>query len=83
MKDDADPLDGWSYNEYIAHATSAKNDVYGAFFNFLRSLLLDFCRQVKTNKISFRLFAVDATKLPDYLGDTQFDRIEVSASSIS
>ncbi|KNG52716.1 mynd finger family protein [Stemphylium lycopersici] len=34
--------------------------------------------QVKTNKISFRLFAVDATKLPDYLGDTQFDRIEVS-----
>ncbi|CAA9965929.1 DUF4470 multi-domain protein [Pyrenophora teres f. maculata] len=78
MRDDADPLAGWSYNEYITHSKAAKNDVYGTFFNFLRSLFMEFCKQIHSVKIAFTLFDVDAVKLPSYLTDITFDRIEVS-----
>jgi hypothetical protein len=78
MKDDADPLYGWSHSEYIAHATAAKNDVYGAFFKFLRSLLMKFRKRLQRTKIMFRLFAVDAVKVPGYVGNILFDRIDIS-----
>lgn len=82
MKDDANPLSGWSYNEYMACATGAKNDVYGAFFIFLRNTLLTFCKRIQTSKITLQLFAIDATKLPDFLNGITFDRIEVSPLSL-
>ncbi|PZC93522.1 MYND finger family protein [Pyrenophora tritici-repentis] len=78
MLDDADPLSGWSYNEYITHSSAAKNDVYGAFFNFLRNLLLQFCKRVRNSKIVFRLFNVNAVNLPSYTKDIRFDRIEAA-----
>jgi hypothetical protein len=83
MTDQTDPLDGWSYNEYITHATGAKNDVYGAFFNFLRSMLLKFCNRIHNTKSFFRLFAVDPLRLPGYLRDMTFDRIEVGGSFLA
>ena len=77
MKDDADPLGGWSYAEYIKCVPAARNDVYGAFFFFLRDMLLVFCKRVRSCNISFQLSAVDAVTLPKYLKDIKFDRIEV------
>ena len=77
MKDDADPLDGWSYNEYIKCVPAAKNDVYGALFFYLRDMLLVFCKRVRSYKMKFRLLAVNAVTLPAYLEDIKFDRIEV------
>jgi hypothetical protein len=83
MKDDADPLDGWSYDEYITHVTVAKNDVYGAFFFYLQDMLLAFCERIRSWKIAFQLLAVDAMALPSYLKseDSKFDRIEVRLST--
>ncbi|OAG01059.1 uncharacterized protein CC84DRAFT_1101145, partial [Paraphaeosphaeria sporulosa] len=78
MKDDADPLDGWSYVEYMKFAPIAKNDAYGAFFFYLRHLLLAFCKRIRIFTISFQLLATDAVDLPNYLTDIKFDRIEVS-----
>lgn len=78
MKDDADPLDGWTYDEYIKCVPAAKNDVCGAFFFYLRNMLLAFCKRVRSCKMAFQLLAVDAVTLPDYLKDVKFDRIEVS-----
>jgi len=77
MKDDADPLDGWSYNEYIKCVPAAKNDVYGALFFYLRDMLLVFCKRARSYKMTFRLLAVNAVTLPAYLEDIKFDRIEV------
>ncbi len=82
MKDDASPLEGWDYYEYIKFAPKATSDVIGSFFFFLRDTLLRFCERIKDTDISFRLFNVDARELPDYLSkeESQFDRIEVSIS---
>ncbi|CZR56251.1 uncharacterized protein PAC_06139 [Phialocephala subalpina] len=80
MRDDADPLAGWDYHEYIKFAPKATNDVMGSFFFFLRDALLRFCKRIKDINIHFRLFNVDARELPDHLSteESQFDRIEVS-----
>lgn len=82
MKDDASPLDGWDYYEYIRFAPKATNDVMGSFFSFLRDALLRFCKRIKDIDIHFRLFNVDARELAGYLrnGVSQFDRIEVGIS---
>ncbi|KAH7413716.1 hypothetical protein DE146DRAFT_761995 [Phaeosphaeria sp. MPI-PUGE-AT-0046c] len=69
MKDDADPLDGWSSNEYMKFATTATSDAYGAFFFYLRHLLLAFCKRVRSLAVSFQLLGVDAVTLPNYLTD--------------
>ena len=82
MRDDASPLEGWDYYEYIKFAPKATNDVMGSFFFFLRDTLLRFCERIKDIDICFRLFNVDARELPDYLSteESQFDRIEVGIS---
>jgi hypothetical protein len=77
MKDDADPLSGWSYNEYIKFAPIAKSDAYGALFFYLRDMLLAFYKRIHSYAISFQLLATDAVDLPKYLTDIKFDRIEV------
>lgn len=80
MKDDASPLGGWEYDEYIKFSPKATNDLLGSLFFFLRDTLLRFCKRVKDLDIDFRLFNVDARELPTYLSseESQFDRIEVS-----
>jgi hypothetical protein len=77
MKDDADPLDGWSHDDYIKYVPTAKNDVYGAFFFYLRDMLLAFCKRIRSFKMAFQLLAIDAIHLPKYINDAKFDRIEV------
>ena len=82
MKDDASPLEGWDYYEYIKFAPKATNNVMGSFFFFLRDRLLRFCERIKDIDICFQLFNVDARELPDHLStkESQFDRIEVGIS---
>ncbi|KAH7095343.1 hypothetical protein FB567DRAFT_601187 [Paraphoma chrysanthemicola] len=78
MKDDSDPLDGWSYTEYMTYASGAKNDMYGALFNLLRVRIAEFCDRLKACNINFQMFATNAIELPRHIKDIQFDRIEVS-----
>lgn len=61
----------------MKYAPAAKNDVYGAFFFYLRDILLEFCKRVQSYKMAFQLLAVDAVNLPNYLRGATFDRIEV------
>lgn len=82
MKDDASPFEGWDYYEYVKFAPKATNDIMGSFFFFLRNTLSRFCNRIKDMDIHFRLFNVDARELPDYLGESQFDRIEVRKNII-
>jgi hypothetical protein len=83
MKDNASPLEGWDYYEYIKFAPKATNDVVGSFFFFLRDRLSRFCSRIKDTDIHFRLSNVDALELSDHLGadESQFDHIEVRALS--
>ncbi|KAH6612355.1 hypothetical protein C7974DRAFT_466782 [Boeremia exigua] len=79
MMDDASPLDGWNYHEYIKFAPRASNDIMGSFFFFLRDTLLCFCKRIEDIDIHFQLFNVDARELPRYLStEESFDCIEVS-----
>ena len=77
MKDLAEPLDGWSFDEYKYFAPVAKMDIYGALFFYLRHQLLAFCRRLHTFAIPFHLLVVEALDLPKCLPDIKFDRIEV------
>lgn len=85
MGDDANAMEGWDYAEMIQHAGKAKNDVMGAFFFFLRDILLRFCNKVQDVDIHFYAFNMDALQIPNYLSqgkaDSTFDRIEVGVPS--
>ena len=85
MKDDASPLEGWEYHEYIRFAPKSTNDVMGSCFFFLKDILLRFCKRVKNINIHFRLFNVDARELPDLISmkESHFDRIEVGYKFLS
>jgi hypothetical protein len=77
MKDDSDPLRGWCDEDVLQHSPSAKKDLYGSLFLYLRSLLLEFCRRIRSFNIEIQMFQVDALELPNLLGARSFDRIEV------
>lgn len=78
MQDDASPLEGWDYNEFIKFVPKASNDVMGGFFFFLGDTLSRFCKRVKDTDIHLSLFNVDARELPSYLSmENPFDCIEV------
>jgi hypothetical protein len=85
MQDDACPLQGWDYNEYMKFASKAANDVMGSFFFFLRDTLLSFCNRIRGIDMHIRLFNVDARVLPGYLSteESRFDCVEVSISLVS
>jgi hypothetical protein len=80
MQDDACPLQGWDYDEYMKFASKATNDVMGSFFFFLRDTLLSFCKRIRGIDMHFRLFNVDARVLPSYLSteESRFDCVEVN-----
>jgi hypothetical protein len=61
---------------------AAKADEFGAIFFHIRELLLEFCRQLRSSNISFRMFNVDARDIVCYLDGLKFDRIEVSIAII-
>ena len=80
MKDDAEPLHGWSLREVLEQrAGPASNDLYGKMYRHLHDLLSSFRRRLRTShSCNFKLFHVDAKVLAGQLGDAvTFDRIEV------
>ncbi|OAL42700.1 hypothetical protein IQ07DRAFT_525646 [Pyrenochaeta sp. DS3sAY3a] len=79
MPDEASPLEGWDYDEYIRYTPAASCDVIGSLFYFLRDMLLRFCERIMDTSIRFSLLNVDARELPTYLGaKSNFDRIDIS-----
>lgn len=85
MQDDACPLQGWDYDEYMKFASKATNDVMGCFFFFMRDTLLSFCNRIRDIDVHFRLFSVDARELPAHLSADEypFDRIEVNSIDLT
>ncbi len=72
-------------DEVLQKLPSAKNDIYGALFIYLKGLLTQFCKRIDDISISVQLFHLDAVNLPGTLrqygiGEDSFDRIEVRGS---
>lgn len=79
MKDNADPLHGWSLEEVSKKSSGAATaDIYGKLFSYLHELLHSFLDRISHSKITFRLFHLDASCLPDHLDNDSFSRIDVS-----
>jgi hypothetical protein len=80
MKDDAEPLHGWSLREVLEQrAGPASNDLYGKLYRHLHDLLSSFRRRLrKSHSCNFKLSHMDAKALAGDFGDAvTFDRIEV------
>jgi hypothetical protein len=80
MKDDADPLLGWSLPEILKQNVGpASNDIYGKLYFRLHDQLSLFRRNLnKSNGCDFNLLNMDAELLAQLLPEaTAFDRIEV------
>jgi hypothetical protein len=80
MKDNADPLHGWSLPEVLEQkAGPASNDIYGKLYHHLYDQLSSFRRNLSTsNSCVFKLFNMDANALARHFGGgVGFDRIEV------
>ncbi|KAK2757688.1 hypothetical protein FQN54_004657 [Arachnomyces sp. PD_36] len=79
MKDDANPLEGWPMAEVEDTASGpASADIYGKLFYYVREMLRSFLDRLRSLKISFRLFQVDVSSLPDHVEKDSLSRIEVS-----
>jgi hypothetical protein len=86
MTGDCEPHMGWSHGDIMKGANKAKNDYLGAQYFMLRGMLLTFGQRMKTFKINFRMYMLDARYLPTRLASWKenvglFDRIEVSAQT--
>lgn len=78
MHDNADPLNGWSSKEVEDSSSGpATADIYGKLFYHLRAVLRTFLLRLSDLQVSFRLFQVDASDLPNHLQSSSFSRIEV------
>jgi hypothetical protein len=78
IRDNADPLNGWSAKEVEDTSSGpATADIYGKLFYHLCAMLRAFLLRLSGLGVSFRLFQVDASDLPDYLETESFSRIEV------
>lgn len=84
QKDSASPFEGWSSQSIVSNPNlqrTAKNDLNGLLYFYIRSIIERFCDQVQDSisKTKFILYCVDAATLPRFLPKaTSFDRIEVS-----
>lgn len=78
MRDNADPLNGWSLEE-VENTSSgpAAADIYGKLFYHVRTVLRAFLIRLSGLQVSFQLFQLEASDLPHYLGGSSFSRIEV------
>jgi hypothetical protein len=86
MTGDCEPHMGWSHGDIMKGANKAKNDHLGAQYFMLRGMILKFCQRMKTSKINFHMYMLDARYLPTRLASWKenvglFDRIEVSAQT--
>lgn len=78
MRDDADPLNGWSSKEVEDSSSGpAAADIYGKLFYHVRTVLRAFLLRLSGLQVSFQLFQVDASDLPNHLEGGFFSRIEV------
>jgi hypothetical protein len=78
MHDNADPLNGWSSKEVEDSSSGpATADIYGKLLYHVRSVLRAFVIRRSSLQISFRLFQLDASDLPDHLEGGSYNRIEV------
>jgi hypothetical protein len=78
MRDNADPLDGWSLKEVEDSSSGpAAADIYGKLFYYIRAVLRTFLLRLSGLQVSFQLFHMDASDLPDHLEGGSFSRIEV------
>jgi hypothetical protein len=78
MRDNADPLHGWSLKEVEDSSSGpAAADIYGKLFYHVRAVLRPFLLRLSGLQVTFRLFQVDAADLPDHLERGYFSRIEV------
>jgi hypothetical protein len=78
MRDNANPISGWSLKDVEASLSGpASADINGKLFFYVCAVLRDFLSRLSNLQVSFRIFQVDATKLPDDLEDGSFSRIEV------
>jgi hypothetical protein len=78
MKDNADPLNGWSPEEVADTSSGAATaDIYGKLFFYIRGMLQSFIGRLSSLNLSFKLFQVDVSSLPDHLENNAFSRIEV------
>ncbi|KFZ20600.1 hypothetical protein V501_00028 [Pseudogymnoascus sp. VKM F-4519 (FW-2642)] len=79
IRDNADPLNGWSLKEVEDNSSgAASNDIYGKLFYYLRTELRAFVLRLSDLQVSFRLFQLNASDLPNHLESSSFSRIEVS-----
>ncbi|KAJ5890842.1 uncharacterized protein N7473_007070 [Penicillium subrubescens] len=77
MRDNADPLHGWSLGEVFSTTSGAATaDTYGKLFYYLRGLLHSFLDRIFELKVSFKLLHLDAADLPDHLDEDSFSRID-------
>ncbi|KAI6080278.1 hypothetical protein F4821DRAFT_273945 [Hypoxylon rubiginosum] len=78
MMDNADPVSGWSLKLLLEFdAGPASNDVYGKLYHYLNSLFTGFHCPLRSGRIAFDIFHVDARLLPGSLANNHFDRIDV------
>jgi hypothetical protein len=83
MKDNADPLNGWSLSE-VENCSSgpAAADIYGKIFYYLRAVLRTFLGRLASLQVSFCLFQLDVSNLPEHLEGGTFSRIEVKSEAM-
>jgi len=80
MKDDADPLAGWSLPEVLKQRVGhTSNDIYGKLYCHIHDQLSSFRRNLRSGICcDLKLYNMDAAVLARHLGqDISFDRIEV------
>lgn len=80
MPDNADPRHGWPADDVEnTYCGPASADIYGKLYFYLRRMLHSFLTRLRSlEKVSFKLFQVDAAALSEYLEPSSFTRIEVS-----
>lgn len=80
MKDSADPLEGWPSKE-VADTSSgpAIADLYGKLFYYVHDLLWKSLDRLSSLTVSFKMFQMDISLLPDHIEEETFNRIGVSA----
>ncbi|CAG8592488.1 7809_t:CDS:1 [Dentiscutata erythropus] len=79
MADSSDPLSGWDiFNIAQVKCGTAKEDIYGKLFFYLREQFEKFVDRLQKLTINFDLYDEDALELGEKLKGRKFDRIHVT-----
>ncbi|KAI6373129.1 hypothetical protein MCOR25_003528 [Pyricularia grisea] len=79
MMDNADPFAGWPLPTVLDSCKGpAKEDAYGALYEYVLQRTSDCYDQLAKRKTSFELYCTDARLLGGLMGNKTFDRIDVS-----